>query len=47
MLVAMSLDHVASAIHRLGTADAATPMGAIEMLSMEIKRIADVLQEKD
>ncbi len=33
----------AIAITRLGLNDAATPMGAIEMLSLETKRIAEAL----
>jgi len=32
---------VANAIDRLGTADAATSMGAIEFLASEVKRVAD------
>lgn len=35
--IADSLESVVGAIHRLGTADAATPMGAIELLSLELK----------
>jgi hypothetical protein len=31
----------AQALERLGTNDAATPMGAIEMLASEVKRVAD------
>ena len=35
--VALGLFAIARAIDRLGTANAATPMGAIEILAMEIK----------
>lgn len=35
---------IAGALHRLGTADAATPMGAIEVLSGEVGRVADAIQ---
>lgn len=35
--IASSLDNVARALRDLGTANASTPMGAIEILSMEIK----------
>ncbi len=39
--------NIASAIRELGTANAATPMGAVELLAMEVKegteRIADAL----
>ncbi len=35
--IAHALNKVAQALERLGTNDAATPMGAIEMLSLEIK----------
>jgi hypothetical protein len=37
LAIAGAIDCLARAIDRLGTADAATPMGAIEILSMEIK----------
>jgi len=36
----------ARAIDRLGLADAATPMGAIEVLSIELKRIADAMESR-
>jgi hypothetical protein len=35
--IAHALCHVARAIQELGTADAATPMGAMEMLAMEVR----------
>ena len=35
--IARGLAAVAEAINRLGNADAATPMGAIEMLSKEVR----------
>ncbi len=45
--VAAGLFAIAKAIHDLGTADAATPMGAVEMLAMEVRdgttRIAEAL----
>ena len=37
LAIAAAIGSLARAIDRLGTADAATPMGAIEILSMEIK----------
>lgn len=47
--IARALDGLSLAIHRLGTADAGTRMGAIEVLSMEIKdgftRLADAISE--
>lgn len=43
----MSIDRVASALRYLGTGNAATQMGAIEVLSVELKQgcqaIADAL----
>lgn len=46
-----SSEHVAIALQRLGTANAATPMGAIEVLAMEIKSagsdIAAALERRD
>lgn len=36
-------DRIANALHRLGTADAATPMGAIELLASEVAEIAPQL----
>jgi hypothetical protein len=35
--IAQALEKVAGALDRLGTADAATPMGAIEMLACEVR----------
>ena len=47
--IADNLGSVASALRNLGTADAATPTGALEMVAMEIKdgtqRIAEALLE--
>ena len=37
LAIAAAIGDLARAVNRLGTADAATPMGAIEILSMEIK----------
>lgn len=39
------LDRIAYALRCLGTADAATPMGAVELLAMEVKGIAAGLRE--
>lgn len=41
--IARSLGRVADAIHRLGLADAATPMGAIESHGVIIKEAAELL----
>ncbi len=45
--VAAGLFAIAAAIRSLGTADAATPLGAVELLAMEVRdgttRIADAL----
>jgi len=41
--IAFAIGSLARAIDRLGTADAATPMGAIEFLSLEIKNGFDNL----
>lgn len=35
--VAQAIDGLTSSIHRLGTADAATHMGALEMMACELK----------
>ena len=35
--VSEALLSIASALRHLGTADAATPMGALELLSLEVK----------
>lgn len=35
--VAKAMNRIADALHRLGLADAATPMGAIELLSNEVR----------
>lgn len=44
----VGLELIANSIHKLGTGDAATPMGAIELLANEIKegsaRIAEALE---
>lgn len=42
--VAYGLLQVARALHKLGVADAATPMGAIEALSGEVKGVASAIQ---
>lgn len=42
--LAKGAEAIAHAIHRLGTADAATPMGAVEVLSKEVGRVADAMQ---
>lgn len=45
--IADSLKSVSSALRDLGTANAATPMGALEMVALEIKdgtqRVADAI----
>lgn len=41
--VAAAGEAIAHAIHRLGTADAATPLGAVEVLSGEVGRMADAI----
>lgn len=45
--MADAIEAVAKSIHSLGTADAATPMGAVETLAMEVRdgttRIAEAL----
>ena len=38
------LNDVAYALRALGTADAATRMGAIELLSMEVRKIAEAIE---
>lgn len=43
--IATELDRIAYALRCLGTADAATPMGAIELLSSEVKEIHGALRE--
>lgn len=43
LLLAKAQDRTATQLKNLGLADAATPMGAIEILSVEFKRIADSL----
>jgi hypothetical protein len=49
LLIARGQGEIAAALHRLGTADAATPMGAIEFLSLEIKngfeRLASAIED--
>lgn len=45
LVLAAAILDVAKAIHKLGTADAATPMGAIELLAKEVKGISSVLQD--
>lgn len=41
--IARSIDGLAYQIKNLGTADAATPMGAIEILAKEVGRVAESL----
>lgn len=43
LLLAKAQDRTATHVRNLGLADAATPMGAMEVLSVEFKRIADAL----
>lgn len=38
-----AVKQVASALRRLGTADAASPMGAIEVLSVSVKEAGDAI----
>ena len=45
--IAIALMHVANAINRLGTNDAATQMGAIELLAGEVKSAAAALSSID
>lgn len=42
--IAGAIRELARAIDRLGTNDASTPMGAIELLASEVKRIADNME---
>ena len=37
----------AAALRRLGLADAATPKGALEVISIDLQRLADVLEAKN
>lgn len=39
--IANSIEKLASAVNRLGTNDAATNMGAIELLAMEVKNAGE------
>jgi hypothetical protein len=41
--IAIALCRVAAAIDRLGTANAATPMGALEMVAFELSKIGPAL----
>jgi nitrogen-specific signal transduction histidine kinase len=54
--IAEAINRVAKSLHELGTADAVTPMGAIELLALEVKNglgaiagaithLADTIQE--
>lgn len=43
--IACAIMHVARALDRLGTADAATPMGAIEFLAVEVKGVATAMED--
>ena len=45
LAIATSLNGVASALRKLGTADASTPKGAIEILSLEIKEGAGLVAD--
>ena len=42
-LIAAALMEVAAAIHRLGLAEASTPMGAIEVLAKEVKESGEAI----
>lgn len=42
--IAKAIWALARAIDRLGTNDAATPMGAIELLAVEVKRVAAAIE---
>jgi HAMP domain-containing protein len=42
--IADAVRELARAIDRLGTNNASTPMGAIELLASEVKRIADNME---
>jgi hypothetical protein len=41
--LASAQEHTARALERLGTADAATPMGAIELLAGEVKQVSQAI----
>lgn len=45
--IARALGRVANALEKLGTANASTPMGAIEMLALEIKNGFERMADKD
>lgn len=45
LAIARSIDGLSRAIHKLGMADAATPMGAIEAHSLEIKQASERISE--
>ncbi len=38
-----AIDHVATALHRLGNADATTPFGALEAHGLAMKEAADIV----
>lgn len=41
--IADSIEHVAEALHKLGVANAATPMGALEHVGLELKNGSDAI----
>lgn len=43
--IARAVDRLANAIHKLGTADAATPMGAIETHNIAVRDAAERIAE--
>ena len=45
LVLADKTDGVARALRLLGTADAATPMGALEVVSASLERIADAISD--
>ena len=45
--IARSISKVADSLNKLGLSSASTEMGAIELLSSEIKRIGDIMSDRD
>ncbi len=45
LVLADKMDGIARALRLLGTADAATPMGALEVVSASLERIADAISD--
>lgn len=43
--IATAIEQCARKLEKLGMGDAATPMGAIEMLAMEVKGVASVISD--